>query len=302
MRIGFIGLGNMGGPMALNVLKAGHTMVVNDLRHELAKPHLALGAVWADAPKAVAQASEVVFTSLPGPREVEAVALGPGGGPGGAGGGTIYIQLSTHSAALIRKIHGICAERGVPVPAAPGTGGVPRPQPGKLAVLVGGDEALYRRVKPVLDAIGDKVTWVGAIGCGTVAKLVHNMVSACSRMAIAEGMTLGVKAGVAPEVLLDALSKSSFGQMRVLKDMIPNTVFPGAYDDVNFALRLLRKDVGLATELGREYHVPMMIAAIAEQQLEEALRRGWGDKDSMTFFKLQEERAGVELRTKKQGA
>src|SRR5262249_14529131 len=128
------------------------------------------------------------------------------------------------------------------------------------------------------------------------------MVSACSRMAIAEGMTLGVKAGVAPEVLLDALSKSSFGQMRVLKDMIPNTVFPGAYDDVNFALKLLRKDVGLATELGREYHVPMMIAAIAEQQLEEALRRGWCDKDSMTFFKLQDERAGVELSATQQGA
>jgi 3-hydroxyisobutyrate dehydrogenase len=178
---------------------------------------------------------------------------------------------------------------------------VPGARSGKLAVLVGGDEALYRRVKPVLDAIGDKVTWVGGIGCGTVAKLVHNMVSACARMAIAEGMTLGVKAGVAPEVLLDALAKSSFGQGRVLKDMIPNTVFPGAFDDVNFALRLLRKDVGLATELGREYHVPMLIAAIAEQQLEEALRRGWGDKDSMTFFRLQEERAGVELRTGKRG-
>ncbi len=185
---------------------------------------------------------------------------------------------------------------------APVSGGVPGARSGKLAVLVGGDEALYKRIKPVLDAIGDKVTWVGGIGCGTVAKLVHNMVSACSRMAIAEGMTLGVKAGVAPEVLLDALSKSSFGQGRVLKDMIPNTVFPGAFDDVNFALKLLRKDVGLATELGREYHVPMMIAALAEQQLEEALRRGWGDKDSMTFFRLQEERAGVELRTKKRGA
>ena len=216
MRIGFIGLGNMGGPMALNVLKAGHTMVVNDLRHELAKPHLALGAVWADTPKAVAQASEVVFTSLPGPREVEAVALGPGGVLEGAARGTIYIDLSTNSATLIRKIHGICAERGVPVLDAPVSGGVPGAKSGKLAVLVGGDETLYRRVKPVLDAIGDKVTWVGAIGCGTVAKLVHNMVSACSRMAIAEGMTLGVKAGVAPEVLLDALSKSSFGQMRVL--------------------------------------------------------------------------------------
>ncbi len=301
MRIGFIGLGNMGGPMALNILKAGHAMVVTDLRHELAKPHLAQGATWANTPKAVAQASEVVFTSLPGPREVEAVALGASGILEGAARGTVYVDLSTNSAMLIRKIQGVCAERGVDVLDAPVSGGVPGARSGRLAVLVGGDEALYRRVKPVLDAIGDKVTWVGGIGCGTVAKLVHNMVSACSRMAIAEGMTLGVKAGVAPEVLLDALSKSSFGQGRVLKDMIPNTVFPGAYDNVNFALRLLRKDVGLATELGREYHVPMMIAALAEQQLEEAMRRGWGEKDSMTFFRLQEERAGVELRTGKRG-
>src|SRR5437867_4367112 len=224
MRIGFIGLDNMGGPMALNVLKAGHAMVVNDVRHELAKPHLAQGARWADTPKAVAQASEVVFTSLPGPREVEAVVLGANGILEGAVRGTLYVDLSTNSATLIRKIHGICAERGVDVLDAPVSGGVP-----------------------------------------------------------------------------GALSKSSFGQGRVLKDMIPNTVFPGAFDDVNFALRLLRKDVGLATELGREYHVPMMIAALAEQQLEEALGRGWGDKDSMTFFRLQEERAGVELRTKNRG-
>src|SRR5262249_57292950 len=104
MRIGFIGLGNMAGPMALNVLKAGHTMVVNDIRHELAKPHLALGAVWADTPKAVAQASEVVFTSLPGPREVEAVALRPGGGLEGAARGTLYLGLSTNSAAPLRQI------------------------------------------------------------------------------------------------------------------------------------------------------------------------------------------------------
>ena len=297
MRIGFIGLGNMGGPMALNVLKAGHTMVVTDLRPELAKPHLAQGATWAVTPKAVAQASEVVFTSLPGPREVEAVALGASGILEGAARGTVYVDLSTNSATLIRKIHGVCAERGVAVLDAPVSGGVPGARSAKLAVMVGGDEALYRRVKPVLDTIGDKVTRVGEIGCGTIAKLVHNMVSACSRMAIAEGMTLGVKAGVAPEALLDALQKGSFGQGRVLKDMIPNTVFPGAFDTVNFALELLRKDVGLATALGREYHVPMLIAALAEQQLEEALRRGWGAKDSMAIFCLQEERAGVQLRT-----
>ena len=99
-----------------------------------------------------------------------------------------------------------------------------------------------------------------------------------------------------PEALLDAIQRSSFGQGRVLKEMIPNTVFPGKFDHVNFALELLRKDVGLATELGREYHVPMMIAALAEQQLEEALRRGWGQRDSNSLFLLQEERAGVQLR------
>ncbi len=299
MRLGFIGLGNMGGPMALNVLRAGHGMVVTDIRPELAKPHLAQGAAWADGAKAVAQASELVFTSLPGPREVEAVALGPGGILDGAARGTIYVDLSTSSATLIRRIHTVYAERGLDVLDAPVSGGVPGARAATLAVLVGGDEALYTRVKPVLDAIGDKVTRVGEIGCGTVAKLVHNMVSACSRMAIAEGMTLGVKAGVAPEALLDALSKGSFGQGRALKDMIPNTVFPGTFDTVNFALDLLRKDVGLATALGREYHVPMLIAALAEQQLEEAVRRGWGAKDSMAIFCLQEERAGVTLRTRR---
>ena len=295
-RIGFIGLGNMGGPMASNVARAGHSMVVTDIRREMAKPHLDQGAQWADSPKAVAQASDIVFTSLPGPREVESVALGPGGILEGAARGAVYVDLSTSSATLIRRIHYIYAERGVGVLDAPVSGGVPGARSGKLAVLVGGDEALYGRVKPILDAIGDKVMRVGEIGCGTIAKLVHNMISACARMAIAEGMTLGVKAGVKPEALLDAIQRSSFGQGRVLKEMIPNTVFPGKFDHVNFALELLRKDVGLATELGREYHVPMMIAALAEQQLEEALRRGWGQRDSNSLFLLQEERAGVQLR------
>ena len=300
MRIGFIGLGNMGGPMALNVLKAGHTLVVSDVRQESAKPHLDQGAAWAETPEEVARGSEVIFTSLPSPREVEAVALGPDGILHGAARGAVYVDLSTSSATLIRHIHRVFAEvREVHVLDAPVSGGVPGARSGKLAVLVGGDDEVYRRVKPVLDAIGDKVMRVGEIGSGTIAKLVHNMVSACTRMAIAEGLTLGVKAGVAPEALLDALQMGSFGQGRVLKEMIPNIVFPGAFEPANFALRLLRKDVGLATDLGREYHVPMMIAALAEQQLEEALRRGWGDRDSNAIFCLQEERSGVELRTRK---
>lgn len=296
MRIGFIGLGNMGGPMALNVLRAGHTMVVMDLRPELAKPHLAEGAQWADTPRAVAAASEVVFTSLPGPREVEAVTLGAAGILEGATRGAVYVDLSTDSVSLVRRLHRLYAERGVDVLDAPVSGGVTGARSGKLAVLVGGDEAVYQRVKPVLDAIGDKVTRIGEIGCGTIAKLVHNTVSVCARMA-AEGLTLGVKAGVDPDVLLDALQKSSFGQGRTLREMVPNIVYRRAFEPANFALKLSRKDVGLTTELAREYHVPMLISALAEQQLEEALRRGWGDKDSNVMFCLQEERAGVELRT-----
>src|SRR5256885_6539122 len=163
MRIGFIGLGNMGGPMALNVLKAGHTMVVSDLRQELAKPHMALGATWASTLKAVGEASEVVFTSLPGPREVEAVALGPGGVLEGAARGTVYVDLSTNSATLIRKIHGICAQRGVDVLDAPVSGGVPGARSGKLAGVGGGGGALYHRPKPVLGAIGDKGTRGGGL-------------------------------------------------------------------------------------------------------------------------------------------
>ncbi|PYM20097.1 MAG: 3-hydroxyisobutyrate dehydrogenase, partial [Candidatus Rokuibacteriota bacterium] len=245
MRIGFIGLGNMGGPMALNVLKAGHTLVVSDVRQESAKPHLDQGAAWAETPEEVARGSEVIFTSLPSPREVEAVALGPDGILHGAARGAVYVDLSTSSATLIRHIHRVFAEvREVHVLDAPVSGGVPGARSGKLAVLVGGDDEVYRRVKPVLDAIGDKVMRVGEIGSGTIAKLVHNMVSACTRMAIAEGLTLGVKAGVAPEALLDALQKGSFGQGRLLKEMIPDIVFPGAFEPANFALRLLRKDVG----------------------------------------------------------
>jgi 3-hydroxyisobutyrate dehydrogenase len=296
MRIGFIGLGNMGGPMALNVLKGGHTMVVNDIRRDAAAPHLKQGAAWADSPRAVAEASELIFTSLPGPREVEAVTLGPDGILEGAAAGSIYADLSTSSATLIRRIHGLFRQKGVNVLDAPVSGGASGARRGSLAVLVGGDESLFEQIKPVLDLIGDKVTYSGEIGAGSIAKIVHNMVSLCSRVAIAEGLTLGAKAGVSPRALLDAIQRGSFGQGRVLKETIPEAVFKGDFDTVSFALKLSRKDLGLAMELAKEYHVPMMVAALVEQQLEEALRHGLGDKDSSAIFHLQEERAGVRVR------
>jgi 3-hydroxyisobutyrate dehydrogenase-like beta-hydroxyacid dehydrogenase len=296
MRIGFIGLGNMGGPMALNLIKAGHALIVHDARRAAAAPHLERGAKWADTPRAVARESELILTSLPGPKEVEAVALGPVGIIHGAVTGTVYADLSTGSPTVMRALHAAFRDKGVHVLDAPVSGGVTGAQRGTLQVMVGGEESIYREVKGVLAAVGDKVGYMGPIGAGTIAKLVHNMVSLTTRAILAEGFTLGVKAGVAPEALLEALRGASFGQGLALSQVIPNVVFRGDFDTVRFACRLARKDIGLATALAREYDVPMPLAAVSEQIMVEALARGWGDRDSATPWLLQEEAAGVQVR------
>ncbi len=298
MRVGFIGLGNMGGPMASYILAAGHALTVYDTRREAAKPHLEKGAQWADSPMAVAAASEIVFTSLPGPKEVEAVALGEGGLMQGAKPGLIYIDLSTNSPTLIRRIHDVYRQRGLQVLDAPVSGGPIGAQQATLAVMVGGDRAVYDRVKPVLDAIGNKVSYVGGIGCGAIAKLVHNMIGICTQAILAEGLTLGVKAGVEPEALRKAIADGAVGQGLMLNYMVPNVIFKGDFDTVRFALRLARKDIGLASELGREFEVPLKVANLVEQDLVEAMAKGWGDRDSTVPFQMQEERAGVKVRTK----
>jgi 3-hydroxyisobutyrate dehydrogenase len=299
MKIGFIGLGNMGGPMALNLMKAGHALTVFDVRRESAKPHLDGGATWAESPQAVARGAELVLTSLPGPPDVEAVALGPNGIIHGAVPGTIYADLSTNSPTVMRRIHAAFKEKGVHVLDSPVSGGVIGAQRGTLQVMVGGEEAIYNEVKDVLKAVGHNVGYMGPIGAGTIAKLVHNMISIATRGLIAEGFTLGVKAGVKPEALLEAVRGASYGQGYMLSHMLPDVIFKGDFDTVRFALKLARKDIGLATELAREFDVPMPMAAIAEQAMVEALNRGWGDKDSLSPWMLQEEAAGVKVRATK---
>jgi 3-hydroxyisobutyrate dehydrogenase len=269
---------------------------VYDTRREVASGHLAKGAKWADSPRAVAATSEIVFTSLPGPKEVESVALGEGGILQGAASGTVYIDLSTNSPTLIRHICDVFKEKGVQVLDAPVSGGPIGAQQATLAVMCGGDAAVYQRVKPVLDAIGNKVTHVGAIGCGAIAKLVHNMIGICQLNLLAEGFTLGVKAGVDPEALRQAVLGGAVGQGLFLNYMLPNVIFKGDFDTVRFALELARKDIGLATALGREVNVPLKLASIVEQEHVEALARGWGKRDSSVPFAMQEERAGVKVR------
>ncbi|HEY1849403.1 MAG TPA: NAD(P)-dependent oxidoreductase [Candidatus Binataceae bacterium] len=297
MRVGFIGLGNMGGPMALNMIKAGHSLIVNDIRRSMAEAHLAGGAQWADTPAAVAAKSELILTSLPGPKEVDAVALGANGILSGITQGSVYADLSTNSPSVIRRIHDEFKAKGIAMLDAPVSGGIPGARNATLAVMVGGDQAVYEKIKPALDSIGDKVSYIGAIGAGAVAKLVHNMIAICSTQLLVEAFTMGVKAGVSPDALLKAVSDGAYGQGMILKGALPKMIFRGNFDRVTFALKLARKDLGLATEVGRELNVPMPIAALVEQDFLSALAHGLGDKDSTAAVTVQEDRAGVKVRT-----
>src|SRR5712675_2063367 len=292
MKIGFIGLGMMGSGMAANLQKAGHDLVVHDLRRAAAEPYLAKGAVWADSPRAVAEAAEVVFTSLPGPPEVEAVALGENGLLGGMSRGKAYFDLSTNSPTMVRKINAAFAERDVYMLDSPVSGGPRGARTGKLALWVGGDEQIFNRHKPVLDAMGDKARYIGPIGAGSIAKLVHNCTSAVLGVALAEVFTMGVKAGVDPVDLWEAVRQGATGRVRTF-DRLGQRFLTGQHDPADFALRLLHKDVGLAVGLGREVGVPMRLANMAYEELTEAMNRGWATRNSTVGQLLQVERAGI---------
>ena len=294
MRVGFIGLGTIGASMATNLQAAGHALTVSDLRREAAAPHLAAGAVWQDTPRQVAEAVDVVFTSLPGPAEVEAVALGADCLLHGMRAGAAYFDLTTNSPALLRRLHAVFREKGLHVLDAPVSGGPQGARTRKLALWVGGDREIYDRFKPVLDAIGDQPYHVGPIGAGSVAKLVHNCAGYAIQAVLAEVFTMGVKAGVEPLVLWKAVRQGAGGRRRTFDGLV-DQFLPGTFEPPAFTLKLAHKDVSLATAVGRELGVPMRLANLALEELTEALNRGWGHRDSRVAMLLQEERAGVSI-------
>ncbi len=294
MKIGFIGLGTMGGHMATNLQKGGYKLVVHDVNRAAAEKHLAAGAEWADSPRAVAEQSDVVFTSLPGPPEVEAVVFGKDGLMEGVRQGLAYFDLSTNSQMLMRRVHEAFKAKGADACDAPVSGGPEGARTGKLAIWVGGDEAVYRRHKPVLDAIGDQARYIGPIGAATVAKLVHNMAGYAINMVMAEVFSMGVKAGMDPLALWETIRQGALGRRRTF-DRIADQYLPGKYDPPAFALKLAHKDVSLAVQMGREVGVPMRVCNLTHAEMTEALNRGWGALDSRVFMRLQNERAGVQI-------
>jgi 3-hydroxyisobutyrate dehydrogenase len=292
MRVGFIGLGMMGKGMAANLQKTGHELVVHDLSRAAAEPFLAKGAVWANSPKQIGEQTEVVFTSLPVPADVEQVALGTNGLVEGMRPDTALFDMSTNSVAMVRKIHAVFAEKNLYMLDAPVSGGPSGAASGKMAIWVGGDEQIFNRHKTVLDAMGDQAAYIGPIGAGSIAKLVHNCTSAVLGMALAEVFTMGIKAGVDPVDLWAAVRQGATGRVRTF-DRLGDKFLTGQHDPADFALRLLHKDVGLAVGLGREVGVPMRLANMAYEELTEAMNRGWGTRNSTVGQLLQVERAGI---------
>ena len=294
MRVGFIGLGTMGAGMASNLVKAGYELVVYDARKEAAEPFLNNRAVWAESPKELAELVDIAFLSLPGPSEVKEVAGGQDGLIEGMRPGSVIFDLSTNSPTVVRDLHSKFSDKGFYVLDAPVSGGPAGAHSGKLALWVGGDEQIFKKYKPVLDSMGDQVAYIGPIGAGSVAKLVHNCAGYTIQAALGEVFTMGIKAGVEPLALWEAVRQGVLGRRRTFDGLI-NQFLPGVYDPPAFALRLAHKDVALATALGREKGVPMRLANLALEEMTEALNRGWGDSDSRSSLKLQIERAGVEV-------
>jgi len=295
MKIGFVGVGNIGAPIAGRLLEAGHALVVHDIRREAANALIGAGAAWSDTPAALAAECEVVATCLPGPAEMEQVCLGPDGLVGYLEPGALYIDHTTNAPELVRRVHAILADQGVAMLDAPVSGGMEGAATRDLLVMAGGDPAAFEHARPLLDAVAKRVIYTGGIGTGSIAKIMHNSASFTLDLVMAECWTVGIKAGIDAATIVNVFNEAALGHMMSLKVRLPATWLRGNFDP-RFSLALARKDLGLALELARATDTPMRLAALCEAEMIEAVARGWADRDASIFLTLQEERANVQVR------
>ena len=291
MKTGFIGLGRMGRGMVARLQAAGHDLVVHDMVREAGTTLVDAGAAWAESPAQVAAECSLVFTSLPTPADVVSVCHGRDGLSEGLRQDSTWFDLTTSSLKVVRDLHGQMAERGIAFLDAPVSGGPRGAASGKLAIWVGGDKEVFDRHAKALGAMADQPKYIGDSGAGTIAKLAHNMASSAIKVVLGEVMTMGVKAGLDPLPLWEAMRTGGAGRMRGFDNI--QRFLEGNLDPASFAIRLMQKDVGLALELAREMDVPMRMCNMVGQDLSEAINRGWDNRDSQALLVLQQERSGI---------
>lgn len=293
--LGFIGLGNLGTSIAQNIQRAGFPMAVYDVREEATRALLEGGARLATTPGGVAAVSNVIISCVPGPAEVEEITLGRDGILSALKPGDVYVDLSTSRPSLIRRIGSAFEAKEAHVLDAPVLASPADAADSQVIVMPSGDKEVYEQLLPVFEAFADKVVYQGDLGNGSVCKLVNNMITLAVRQVVAEGLTLGMKAGLDLDALMEAGSRGILGSQR---EGLERTVFAGKFEPPSFRQALARKDISLANELARELSVPMAVANYVEQASIECGNRGWGDMDTHVIYRLQEEAAGVEIRSR----
>jgi 3-hydroxyisobutyrate dehydrogenase len=283
MKIAFIGLGNMGAPMARNLLKAGHHLHLFDLNTHILNELAALGGRISESPKHAAQGAELVITMLPAAAHVRSVYLDEDGVLAGIGSGMAAVDCSTIDPQTIRDIAAIAAKQGVPLGDAPVSGGTGGAQAGTLTFMVGASDEHFEVLKPVLAKMGKNIVHCGDIGTGQIAKMCNNMLLGISMIGVAEAMALGDSLGIDTEVLARIINTSTG---RCWSSEMYNP-WPGIVETApacrgysgGFGAELMLKDLGLATEAARVARQPVILGAVAQQLYQAMSLRGEGGKD-----------------------
>jgi 2-hydroxymethylglutarate dehydrogenase len=295
---GFIGVGNMGNPMAFNVLKAGFTMTVFDVHAPAMENLIQAGARKAGSAPDVVDGADIVLTSLPASPDVEDVYLQPGGLVDRAKPGTILIDLSSVLPSTPKKIEPRAKARGVHFLEAPVSGGVTGARAATLAIMVGGDAEPLARATPVLKAIGPNIFHVGTVGAGNTVKAINNMMSCVNALAMMEGLVLGVKAGLDPMTIYEVVKASSGGSKAL--ERIPRAIMPRDFAP-GFKVALMNKDLETFNAIAKELHVPVSFSNVAQRYEQAALAAGLGEQDTTSVLQIIERLAAFQVPSKGQG-
>ena len=291
--IGFIGLGVMGSRMAKTLARAGYALDVFDVDKEKIDALTAAGATAATAPEAVAQKSELIFSSLPWPATVREVYLGAGGVLAGARPGTILIDTSTVDPETTRVVHAAARARDVHYLDGPVSGGYREAESGTLVIIVGGERTAFEGAKAVLGVLGTTVHYAGPSGAGNIVKLVNNVMSMGNMLIAAEAFVLGVKAGMDATTLFEIL-RTSAGRSYHFEKRLPNILARNF--EPGFTVDLARKDLGLAVDMARSHDVPVPATSLLHQLYNASSALGDGKSDFASIVKLFESWAGTEVR------